>query len=78
MGRIIVIIFFTSQAIFCQVDHIDTSTLPNIRTLLKEDIYEQVDQPLPSFEFFSHGGTWIYSDSLAHDHTLIFLWHWSC
>ena len=70
--------FFATQAIYGQVEHLDSILFAQAKKQLKEDVYNKLDQQMPTFEFFTHRGEWIHSDRLPYNHTVLFLWHWSC
>ena len=70
--------FFATQAIYGQVEHLDSILFAQAKKQLKEDVYNKLDQQMPTFEFFTHRGEWIHSDRLPYNHTVLFLRHWSC
>ena len=75
---LLILVMISTLTALCQIENIDVNDRSVLRDLLKEGINDRIDEPLPPFEFFTHSGEWINSDSLDYEHTLIFIWNWSC
>lgn len=76
--RVLVIYVITIPFLRAQIEQLDSTTVTDIKALLSEEIEDKIDHQIPPFDFYTHSGEWVNSDSLQYDHSMIFLWHWSC